>query len=156
MNDPTINLPVASSITLPPHLFMPPDGLAFDYASYIALPAPGNNGVVVTFVVPEGHHGVIKRLGNVIAGAAWTEGTGSLVWQLQANNGVIRNYDNIVASLGAVNSPAETAGILVYEQQTVQLVVSNVSLAVGGAFAGGRLSGWFFPKWRMPDEASIW
>lgn len=134
---------------------MPPDGLAFDYTSYIALPVIAASGVVVTFTVPEGFHGVIKRVGNVIVGGGWTEGSGSLIWQILANAGVIRNYDNILASLGAVNNPAETAGILVYEQQLVVLQVSNVSLAAGGVQAGGRLSGWFYPKWRATED-SIW
>src|SRR5690348_10154197 len=111
----------ATPIQLPPHLFMPADGIAFDYASYIATPAIGVSGVVVQFTVPEGFHGVIKRVANVYVGAGWEEGSGDLVWQIQANAGVIRNYDNIVASLGAVNAPSEVAGILIFEQQLVTL-----------------------------------
>lgn len=143
-------------ISLPAHLYMPPDGLAFDYTAYVPLPAPAPaNGAVVQFTVPEGFHGVIKRVGNVFVGAGWTEGSGSLVWEILANGGVIRNYDNILASLGAVSNPAETAGILIYEQQVVTLQVFNVNLAVGGAQAGGRLSGWFYPKWRAIEDG-IW
>lgn len=146
---------VPQPISLPAHLYMPPDGLAFDYSTYIALPAVGANAAVVQFTVPEGFHGVIKRVGNAFVGAGWTEGSGALVWQILANGGVVRNYDNIVASLGAVSNPAETAGIFVYEQQLVTLQIFNVSLVVGAAQAGGRLSGWFYPKWRA-DEDGIW
>ena len=141
-------------ISLPAHLAMPSDGLAFDYTAYVALPAPGASAVVVTFTVPEGFHGVIKRAGNAFVGAGWTEGTGTLVWQILANGGVIRNYDNILASLGSVSAPSETAGILVYEQQLVVLQINNISLAVA-AQAGGRLGGWFYPKWRAVED-SIW
>lgn len=146
---------VPQPISLPAHLYMPPDGLAFDYATYIALPAVGVNSAVVSFVVPEGFNGVIKRLGNAFVGAGWTEGSGALVYQVQANGGVIRNYDNIVASLGSVANPAETSGILIYEQQLIVLQIFNVSLVAGAAQAGGRLSGWFYPKWRATED-SIW
>lgn len=143
-------------ISLPAHLYMPSDGVAFDYTAYVPLPAIAATGTVIDFTVPQGMHGVIKRVGNVFVGAGWTEGGGALIWQILANGGVCRNYDNILASLGAVNNPAEVAGILVYEQQRVQLTVLNVSLAIGGAQNGGRLSGWFFPKYLLPDDAGMW
>jgi hypothetical protein len=141
---------------LPVQLFMPPDGISFDPTAYIALPAIGVTSTVVSFTVPDGYHGIIKRLGNVYVGTGFIEGSGALVWQLLSNAGVIRNYDNILASLGLVSNPKDLGGgIFVHEGELVVLQVNNVSLAVGGATVGGRLSGWFFPKWRMPDEASI-
>ncbi|HLW53249.1 MAG TPA: hypothetical protein VKW06_10440 [Candidatus Angelobacter sp.] len=151
-------LSAPQSGSLPVNVFPSPDSVSFDPTAYIALPAIGVTSTVVSFVVPEGYHGVIRRMGNVFVGSGWTEGSGSLVWQLLANGAVIRNYDNVVSSLGAVNNPAYLGGgggILVYEQQLVILQVNNVSLVVGGSSAGGRLSGWFFPKWRMPDDTSV-
>lgn len=146
--------PSITPVSLPPHNFMPPDGIAFDYAAYIATPAIGANGVVVTFTVPEGFNGVIKRIGNVYVGAGFVDGSGALVWQIVENSGVVRNYDNIVASLGAVNNPSEVAGILVKEQEVIELVVSNVSLAAGATQIGGRLSGWFYSTSYI--TADIW
>ncbi len=141
---------------MPVQLFMPPDGISFDPTAYIALPAIGVTSTVVSFTVPDGYHGIIKRLGNVYVGTGFIEGSGSLIWQLLSNAGVIRNYDNILASLGLVSNPKDVGGgVFVHEGELVVLQVNNVSLAVGGATVGGRLSGWFFPKWRMPDEASI-
>jgi hypothetical protein len=141
---------------LPVHLWMPPDGIPFDEARYIATPAVGNLGAVVQFTVPEGYHGVIRKIGNVYIGAGFVEGSGSLIWQILQNGEVVRNYDNIVASLGTVTQPGEIPGaIIVFEQQVITLQVSNVSLLVGGTQVGGRLSGWYFPKEYFSDQSAI-
>lgn len=152
ITDPPSDQPLLSS-ALPAHLYMPPDGISFDPTGYVSLPAVGVTSTVLQFTVPEGYHGIIKRMGNEYVGTGFVQGSGSLVWQLQSNAGVIRNYDNITSSLGAVNNPKELGGgVLVFENQVVLLQVNNVSLVVGGASVGGRLSGWFLPKWRLPNE----
>lgn len=145
-------------ITFPPHLFQPQDGFPFDYTNYIATPAVGVAAPVVQFTVPEGHFGVIKRVGNVYIGAGFVEGSGSLIWQIQQNQGVVRNYDNILASLGTVTQPGDLAGsILLFEQNLVVLQVNNVGLVAGGTQVGGRLSGWFFPKdYLASNDDAIW
>lgn len=136
---------------------MPPDGIPFDPTAYIGTPAVGNIAAVVQFTVPEGFYGVIKKVGNVYIGAGFVEGSGSLVWQILQNGGVVRNYDNIVSSLGTVSAPGELAGaILLEELALVVLQVNNVGLVAGGTQVGGRLGGWFFPKYRLPDFSSIW
>lgn len=142
--------------SLPAHLFMPADGIVFDKQGYITLPAVGATASIVSFTVPEGMHGVVNRLGNVYVGTGFIEGTGQLVWQVVANDVVIRNYDNIQASLGSVNQPSQLtgSGILVKEQQLVKLTLKNVSLVVGGSVAMGRLGGYFYPKDHEPD--SMW
>jgi hypothetical protein len=149
---------MSSTLTFPPHLFQPQDGFPFDYTAYIATPAVGVAAPVVSFQVPEGHFGVIKKVGNVYIGAGFVEGSGSLIWQIQQNQGVVRNYDNILASLGTVTQPGSLAGsILLYEQNLVVLQVNNVGLVAGGTQVGGRLSGWFFPKdYMMMAGDAIW
>jgi len=155
---------MSSTPTLPPdavfpaHLWMPIDGISFDYTAYVATPAVGNSIAVVQFTVPEGYYGAIKQIGNVYVGAGFVEGSGSLVWQIQQNGGVIRNYDNILSSLGTVSAPGELAGrsIVLDELALVTLQVNNVSLVAGGTQVGGRLSGWLFPKYRLPDFSGIW
>src|SRR6476660_6203284 len=97
----------APDAAFPAHLFMPPDGFPFDYTAYIATPAVGVISPVISFTVPEGHYGVIKKIGNVYVGAGFVEGSGSLVWQILQNAGVVRNYDNILAGLGTVTQPGE-------------------------------------------------
>lgn len=146
---------ILQSSSLPAHVYPPPDAQSFDPAAYIDLPAIGVTATVVSFVVDDGFVAALRGMGNVYVGAGWTEGSGALVWQLLDNGAVIRNYDNIVASLGSVQSPQPIGGgggVLIQEGHTVILQVTNVSLAAGASLIGGRLGGWFIPKWRLPDE----
>ena len=148
--------PFTTVSQLPVHLWMPPDGIPFFPTGYVATPAVGSSSVVVTLTVPEGFHGVIKKVGNVYVGLGFTEGSGSLVWQILQNGAVVRNADNIVSSLGTVTQPGELSGsIFIYEQQVITLQVSNVSLIAGGTQIGGRLDGWYFPKDHLADQ-DIW
>lgn len=145
--------PLLDPLSFPVWLWMPRDGFPFDEAAYIATPAVGVTSAVVTFTVPQGFHGVIKRIGNVYVGAGFVEGSGSLIWQILQDTGVVRGYDSIKASLGTVTAPTEQAGpILIFENQAITLQVTNVSLVAGGTQVGGRLTGWFFPKDLLPDE----
>jgi hypothetical protein len=153
--DDQITSPMIYSGALPAHIYCPPDGLSFDPAAYIPLPAIGVTATVVSFVVDDGFIAALRVMGNVFVGLGWTEGSGALVWQLLDNGSVVRNYDNIVASLGSVQNPRPIGGgggVLVQEGHTVALTLQNVSLNVGGAQVGGRLGGWYIPKWRFPDE----
>lgn len=147
--------PMPDNVVFPAHLFMPPEGIPFDYTAYLATPNIGAGISVISFTVPEGFHGVIKKIGNVYIGPGFVEGSGSLIWQIQQNGGVVRNYDSILASLGTVTAPGEVSGsILVYEQDLIALEVSNVSLGAGSTQVGGRLGGWFFPKDLLDND--IW
>lgn len=143
---------------LPATQACPGDGQPFDPATYISLPAIGVTATVVLVSIDDGMVGIFRSLANVFVGTGWTEGSGSLIWQLLDNGNVVRNYDNIVSSLGAVNNPRPIGGAggfyMAQEGHQVILQVTNVSLAVGGAEVGGRLSGWYCPKWRIPDEYS--
>ena len=143
---------------LPARSYPPADAVSFDPAAYVDLPAIGATVTVLSFTVDDGYIAVLRTLGNVFVGAGWTEGSGALIWQLLDNGAVIRNYDNIVSSLGSVNQPGQLgggAGILVQEGHLVQLQVKNVSLAVGGASVGGRLSGWLFAKGYLNDAVTF-
>ena len=135
---------------LPIHLFPSADSQAFDFVKYVALPAVTAQANVVNFTVPDGFNGIIVRLGNVYVGSGFTEGSGALFWQLLDNNTPIANYENIPASLGATANPSQVSSIRIKEGHRIALVVNNASLIVGGAFSGGRLGGWFYPKDQEP------
>jgi hypothetical protein len=139
-----------TNVVLPVWCFPGADSEAFDFVKYIALPAVGAQGVIISFQVPDGYNGIIKRLGNVFVGAGFTEGAGGLQWQLLSNNVPIANYENIPASLGATANPSEVYSIRIKQGELIQLVINNISLVVGGAFAGGRLGGWFYPVDQEP------
>jgi hypothetical protein len=141
---------------VPVWLWPSADSQSFDYVNYIALPAAAAAaGVIIDFVVPAGMNGIIKRFGNAYVGSGFTEGSGSLLWQLLVNTQPVKNYSAIPASLGGTSAPSEVSSIRIKETQRVQLVIQNISLVVGGAMSGGRLGGWFYPVSQEPQESWI-
>lgn len=131
-----------------PWVQMPPDGEPFNPLTWIALPAVAAvDTAVVTLVVPPGRDGVITRLANVALGVGWVEGTGELIWRILRNGEAIRNFEAILASLGNVSNPLslQGSGIRIYENDTLQFTVRNISLAAGGQI-GAMFGGWFYPK----------
>lgn len=146
----------AVTAQFPPHLYMPASGIAFSPAAYIPFPAaPSAPTVVLQFSVPSGTNGIIWQIGNVFVGGGWQEGTGNIVWQLLADGGAIRNFENILASLGGVSTPCLlSGGILIKEGQVIQLTVQNNAIPGGPFYAGGRMGGWFYPK--ELESADTW
>lgn len=145
---------------LPVTNFMPAQGEDFEAHAYVALPAIGASAVILQFVVPEGRHGMIKRIANVFVGGGFTEGQGGIVWQIVQDGNVAGPliapfFDNIVASLGTVSNPSYIDGIRIREGQLVQLIAKNISIAVAGQLIGGRLGGFFYPIELDPPDASF-
>lgn len=138
----------------PPWLAMPASGIPYNEVNYVPLPAIGAEANVIRFVVPDGMNGVIKWIGNNFVGGGWVEGSGNVVWRIEADGMAIRNHENIISSLGNPSAPTETAPIRIHEGQVITLVVRNVNVAVAGQQSGGRLSGWFYS---LNDEAEgVW
>ena len=123
-------------VTTSPFIEMPPDGIPFNELGWQPLPALGASVAVISFQVPTGNNGVIRWLGNEYLGPEFVEGNGSVYWQIQADGVPITNFQNILGSLGSPSSPSETAPIRIYEQQTISLVLFNVSIAAAGQFLG--------------------
>lgn len=143
-------------VRLPVSNFMPPEGQEFRRAAYVPIPAVGAQAVVAQLTVPDGYNGMINALANVFVGGGFTEGQGGIVWQLfqDFNPGVIApDFDNIVASLGAVSNPAKLNGIRIKERQLVTLLVKNVSVVVAGQFIGGLIGGYYYPIDLEPSMA---
>jgi len=133
---------------LPVQNFMPASGQPFEQAAYVAMPAIGVTATVLSFVVPKGYNGFIRRIGNVFVGGGFQDGQGGIVWQilLDLNKQIVApNFDNITASLGGVSNPSAIDGIHIEEGNTVAITVKNVSVVVAGQLIGGRLGGSFIP-----------
>lgn len=128
---------------------MPAGGNPFDRLNNAAvtLPAIGAEVVVVQFNVPRGKNGVVVRISNQFVGGGWTEGTGDLVWRIEADGVPVRDYESIIASLGTTSNPADRRGnpIRVFENQVVRLICNNVAVPVAGQPLLGLLGGWFYP-----------
>lgn len=143
--------PKRTYIEKPPWIERPASAEPFTPAASVALPAIGATATIVQFTVPTGRSGAIKWIGNQFIGV-WQEGSGSLVWQLLVNGAAVRNFENIVMSLGAVNNPSEISPVRLRENDLIQLTITNVNLPVAGQLVLGRLAGWFYPKELDPEN----
>lgn len=153
-----------------PWLLEPPDSESFHMGDGIVIPATdGFFHPVVTVTVPVGRNGVIKRIANVVVGGAWSDFSGDAVWQIVRNPGAgnntggfaERNYQNVRASYGLINQPAQISGIRVFENDVIQWVMKNVALPVSGEEVGALLSGYFYPRtwddqWDARDQSNAW
>lgn len=131
---------------LPVQNFMAPSGKPFEFHGGIPLPAIGAQATVLSFTVPRGNNGFIRRIANVFVGGGFTDFSGAIIWQifLDINKGTVApNFDSIIASLGSVVNPSTIDGIHIMELATVALVVKNISVALAGQLIGGRLGGSF-------------
>lgn len=143
---------------LPVQNFMPPGGKPFEFAAGVSLPAIGATATVVSFPVPKGQNGFIRRIANVFVGGGFTDFGGAVIWQIlldQVKNVVAPGFDNIVASLGAVSNPTNIDGIHIMENATVALIVKNISVVVSGQLIGGRLGGSFHPVPQEPPNLAF-
>ncbi len=135
-----------------PWLFEPPKSESFNFHSGIVIPAMGATATVVTFTVPEGRFGVINAIANMFVGGGFTDFSGDILWRILRNTLAagnptpIRNYNNIIASLGSVANPRFISPIRLRENDVIALTVTNVAVVVAGQRIGGLLGGYFYPK----------
>lgn len=139
---------------LSPWIYPPGEFWPIDQVNYVALPAIGASTPVVSFQVPPGHNGIILAYANNFVGGGWTEGSGAVTWQITRDQAAVDGYDAIVASLGSPASPfRHPSGFRIFENQVIQLVVTNVNVVLAGQLSGGRLAGWYYPK--MYEDQNI-
>ena len=136
------------SYVLPPWIYPPAEFEPIETGPlYVSLPAIGATATIATITIPTGHNGIITGVGNNFVGAGWTEGTGSVTWQIARDNAPVDGYAVILGSLGSPASPTRLpSGFRVFENQVVAFTVKNVSIVVAGQLIGARLMGWYYPK----------
>lgn len=137
-DDPTQKNPQA--IVRKPWLDPPDSANPFDPTGTVALPAVGNEAVILAFTVPTGRDGVINAYSwNFIStGTAFTQGSGDLVAQLRRNGTPVRNYENITTEKGCVQIPRTIVPLRIYSKDLIELVIiheANVGLT--GNVVGG-------------------
>ena len=133
-----------------PWLKMPSTGRRFQKISSIALPAmTGLDNVVVSFTVPVGYDGVIQQMVNFWTGIGFEEGSGQLTWRIKNNNRWIKDYGQILTTLGSLATPYTVfqGPVRIASKQTITYYVNN---ALASGLLGGRavcaLLGWFYPR----------
>jgi len=148
---------------LPVHLFPPRQWENVDQLAYALLPAIGSTVIIISFTVPIGRNGIIRKVANNFVGGGWTEGTGDIVWRILVDGTPppgATSYDTINASLGSPANPVDIPGFRVYENQVVTLQAfnnpggPNGGVIVAGQRVGGRLIGYLYP--REFEEEDIW
>lgn len=127
----------------------PPDGWEnLDLLNYVALPAIAGEAVILSFRIPQGRNGIIKKVGNNFVGGGWVEGSGDVTWSIQVDGAPppgATSYDSILGSLGSPANPVEIAGFRVFENQLLTVEVNNIAIPVAGQLAGARLVGFLYP-----------
>jgi hypothetical protein len=142
-------------LVLPVFIYPPAQSEPIDEAGYVLLPAIAAEATVVTFLVPRGRNGVIKKIANNFVGGGWVEGTGDVIWRIEINGVSYQGYQAIVNSLGNPSSPTELPGFIhIVEGQTVSIIVANVAVIVAGQLSGGRFMGYHYP--REMEDPEIW
>ncbi len=141
----------AGPAAFPPWEVPPPGSQPFDYVGVISTPAAGSTDqLVLSFQVPFGWDGTIKKITNVYTGPGFNEGSGDLIWRIRRDGQFVKNYDAIVVTFGDVQNGREVLGpgIVVLSTQLVEY-----TLDVAGGFAPGpgtniycAFSGYFWPK----------
>ena len=144
--------------SLPLHLDPPADWENIDQFAYVALPAIGATATIISFQVPVGRNGIIRKIANNFVGGGWVEGSGNVIWRILVD-GVppagASSYDTILGSLGNPASPTEISGFRIRENQVVTLVAVNVAVVVAGQLVGGRLMGYLYPRELEGDQVWI-
>jgi len=149
-NDPMagIAMPVGVS-NLPIWLYPPVDWENLDQLNYVNLPAIAATATIISYTIPAGRHAVIQKVGNNFVGGGWVEGSGAVTWAILVDGFPppgATSYASILGSLGSPASPTGISGFRVFENQVLTLVVNNVSVVLAGQLAGGRLTGYLYPK----------
>jgi hypothetical protein len=132
---------------LPPWIYPPSEFEPIETGpQYISLPAIGATVTIAQVQIPTGHNGIITGVANNFVGGGWTEGTGSVTWQIARDNAPVDGYSGVLGSLGSPANPTRLpSGFRVFENQIITFTVTNVSIVVAGQLIGARLMGWYYP-----------
>jgi hypothetical protein len=167
LNDTMSQVLRATRLLSAPWLTPPPDAESLHLATAITLPAiDGLFHVVLQVVCPPGRNGVINEIANDYIGPGFTNFSGALIWQIARNPGsgvttAERNYDNILSSLGSIQAPAPISPIRIFENDVMQFLLKNVSIAPAGEEVAALFGGYFYPKtwddqWDRKDRNISW
>jgi hypothetical protein len=153
MSSRALSLPMPDGLSqngqywMDPTIWPPPEREPIDLINYVALPAIGATATIVSQLIEPGYNAIIRAYANNFVGGGWTEGSGSVTWQIALDTAPAPGYDTILASLGSPANPVyHPCGIRVLEGQTIILTVTNVSVVLAGQLSGGRLMGYYYPK----------
>ena len=139
--------PTTKSYTgTPPWIEFPEGGYAFDYQGQTNMPGVGSTSTVVTFTVPDGYDGVIKRFSINYTGGANVTNPSDLIYRITADARPIKGYSNIITDLGTTQIPRFTDGIRIYSNQVIAITVTHANNVTLGQPVYGTIAGWYYPR----------
>lgn len=126
-----------------------PDGYdPFDEFNVIALPvvSPNVDVPILSFGVPQGYDGVIKRYHCFFTGGGFV--AGDIIWKIKADNTPVKNFDNITTNRGNDTSPRQVDAIRIYSGQIVSFTVQHASNVALNGDVTASLAGFLYPSTR--------
>lgn len=149
-NAPQIWTPTQSALVAlyaAPPWEVPPEGAdPFDFWNAIDTPGIGVEETALSWKVPAGYRAVIRDLTHFVDGPDFGQGSGSMIWRLQADRQYIKNYGELKVSFGDVAQPRGVYGIRLAPRQTFYYRVLNVSYGSAGTKVICNTRGWFYPE----------
>lgn len=146
----------------PVYNYRPADGIPFDKFGAIPLPASPSGFVpIFSFQVPRGYNAIITHIACEQSDPAYVNGDGSILWAIAQNFApsavgllFFQDYSSIPVELGFTYAPSRIEDLPATEQQTIALLVNNVSSVLATPTAG-RILGWFYPVEARPANTSF-
>lgn len=141
-------LPPPASSDRPPWVEPPAGAEPFEAVAVIATPAVGSSGVVLSFRVPYGFDGVIRRLSHNYTGGGFVQGSGDLIWRLTRDGAAVRNFESLAVEFGSIQDPRKIDPIRIFSGQLISYVVEHAptsGLPVAGTRIVCSLGGYFYP-----------
>jgi hypothetical protein len=119
----------------------------------VAIPAIGTTVIILAFKVPRGRNGKITQLGiDFIAngGAVYNQGIvpAPLTFSISTDQKgyAFADYEQFQYSPGAVSAPTPINGLMIKEDQTIFVKVTNNTIVVTTQFLAARVLGYLYSK----------
>ena len=138
--------PNENMITTRPWIDEPSGSIPFDEQGGVAVPAVGSESIVLTFPVPSGYDGVVKRLSCNLTFCGFVEFSGDVVWRLEINGKAVRNFSKIQIEKGTIEIPREISPLRLYSGDIIKWWIFHAANAglVGSTVCS--LNGYIYPS----------
>jgi len=138
-----------------PWLYPTADFLNLDKYNSVLLPAVSATAIILQFTVPPGRNGKITQLGiDVVAyvdgDAPFIQGVipPQLTFSISTDQKgyKFQDYEAFNFVPGAVSAPTPINGLMIKENQTIYVKVTNNTLTLGQQVVGARVLGYLYSK----------
>jgi hypothetical protein len=131
---------------MPPWVIPPVGADPYDETAVATIGVVGTTTTILSFLVPYGYDGVIKRFYHNYLGSGYLDGSGDLVWRILADGRPIKNFGNILTQMGNASTPRLIDGIRIFAGQTITYVVLHAANPLLTDACTASLAGYFYPR----------